>query len=340
MIDTHQGWALVQQGEWVYVVRTEDGGRTWREASPPTPREAASEATALFWDERRAWVSYAVWEPERVRDFAVVWRTEDGGRTWQSVRLPMRDDEPLFLPGPLVSPDGERLWYLVHVEGGMQKDYAVLFASHDGGRTWDRIADPWQEAAFDLFTFYTNDLAFTPQGYGWATKDNGVAPGGVVVETRDGGRGWQGIVLEPPVLQQEPDLPCDTMAPHVWSPGEGTLLLTCPYGESPVAYVVHLAAEERVYLPLPILAQGMRFFTPQQGLIWGEDEQGGTLVYRTQDAGLTWERLVRLDRSVRMAFRTPTFGWAWEPYEPTPYLWYTQDGGRTWEAREYRLREP
>lgn len=339
-VNARQGWALARVGPYVYVLRTEDGGFTWRNVSPPWAGDSGEWATALFWDANTAWVTYAVWDPARVPDLAVVWSTTDGGLTWQAAPLPLTVEEPRFEPGPLVSSDGRSLWLLAHVEGGMQKDFSVLLTSQDAGRTWQRIADPYRETAYDLMTLYTNDLAFLSQGYGWATKDNGVAPGGVLVITEDGGRTWQAMVLDPPQAPEEDFFSCDTRSPHLWSPGQGSVLLTCPYAGEPVAYLVLWERGEAVYLPLPIVAEGMRFFSPQEGFVWGPDLAGNTWLYRTQDAGLSWQEVTVFPRPMKFAFSLPSLGWAWSLEGDVFDLWLTQNGGVTWDRRTPQIRGP
>ena len=102
-----------------YILRSEDGGETWRQIG-----QGNDAATALHVDPH---------DPDRaiVGFFALkgsgVLRTEDGGATWQRVR---RDAPPAGLAAD--PRDGDRVW-LADADG--------LHRSTDGGRTFTRRHD-------------------------------------------------------------------------------------------------------------------------------------------------------------------------------------------------------
>ncbi len=337
MVNERVGWAIGTQdgGETHHILRTEDGGVTWKDVTPPKVGDQGQDPGVAFWDEEKAWVAYPVFEPGRASP--VVWRTQDGGRTWEVSWIPMKPDEPRFVPTPLVVANENRLWLLVHMEGGMQHDYAALFASQDGGRSWFRVTDPWEEASADLMTLYTTDMTFTPDGYGWATKSNGVAPGGIVVVTEDGGASWQGMTFVPPGME-DPFMapPCDTVSPHLWARGVGTLLLVC-YFEGESAYVIHREGDQEVQLPLPFLAKEIQFFRPQVGLAFGPHpyseaaEKPWSVIYRTVDGGLSWEKVREVYWWGTFFFLDERRGWAIADNGQEVVLTVTQDGGATWE---------
>ncbi len=336
MVDEQQGWAIGTRNETVYyLLRTQDGGRTWTDVSPPLAGDRGQRPALAVWDGDRAWVAYPV--EDLTQASPVVWRTQDGGRTWEAAPIAMKEDEFRFAPGPLVATDASRLWLLVHLEGGMHHDYAALFASQDGGVTWHRVTDPWNEGAADLMSLYTTDLAFTPDGYGWATKSNGVAPGGVLVVTEDGGVTWRAETLVPPGVKDVLQAPtCDTASPHLWARDVGTVLLTCPY-EDPQAYVVHVEGPQQVALPLPVVAQRVRFFNPKEGLAFGPHPYAvsgparSSFIYRTNDGGLSWEKVKEVHWRGLFFFLNPKYGWALADNGTEQVLTLTRDGGSTWD---------
>jgi hypothetical protein len=97
MIDTQIGWAVQHKYPselrpgyqmevsypWQpegYILRTMDGGKTWRNVTPPTGAYSAGGFFAL--DANHAWASESV---PCCTDITTtrVWHTRDGGRTWQ-----------------------------------------------------------------------------------------------------------------------------------------------------------------------------------------------------------------------------------------------------------------
>lgn len=346
MVDEQTGWAIgTRDTTLYYLLRTQDGGRTWVNVSPPYAGDQGQRPVLAVRDVHRAWVAYPVEDMRRASP--VVWRTQDGGRTWQASPVILKEDEFRFEPGPLVVVDDAHLWLLVHLEGGMHQDYAALFASQDGGVTWTRVTDPWNEAAADLMSLYTTEMAFTVDGYGWATKANGVAPGGILVVTDDGGVSWRAKTLTPPDVQGALAAPsCDTASPHLWAQRVGTLLLTCPY-EAPQAFLVHVEGDQEVTLPLPEVAQSMRFFNPREGLAFGPhpyaaiNDSPYSFIYRTRDGGLSWKRVKEVRWWGRFFFLDLERGWALADNGREQVLTLTRDGGLTWDLiRPQVVMEP
>ncbi len=341
-----EGWAVGTQGKTHHILRTQDGGLTWVDVSPPRGGTHGLYPATLFLDARQAWVAYPAEDPGRVREMAAVWWTQDGGASWQASPVPLTEEDGAFRPGPLVAADEAHFWLLVHLEGGMHHDYAALFASTDGGRSWRRVTDPWQEEAADLMTLYTNDLAFTPEGYGWATKINGVAPGGIVVETTDAGVHWRALQFTPPGVP-EPESLCDTRDPHLWKPKEGVFLMSCYRGEERRSFLVRVSGREVTYTEMPEPMQAMQFLSAQVGWAWGPPEEARDVegppqayLYRTTDGGQTWHLVRRVNWWAQFDFLNQERGWAIAQGATEQVLTLTYDGGRTWRMVRPQVTEP
>lgn len=149
------GWALGHQG---VVLHSRDGGETWQRqldgadiakliqqaAQASGDAKAQTEAQRLvdegadkpllalhFADERTGWV---------VGAFNLALRTQDGGKTWQSVNL------------RLPNPKGAHL-YALHRAGDVlliAGEQGLLLHSRDGGERFERVTTPYSGSFFGV----------------------------------------------------------------------------------------------------------------------------------------------------------------------------------------------
>jgi photosystem II stability/assembly factor-like uncharacterized protein len=177
-----------------FVFHTSDGGVTWERQTP-------GDFYAPLWDihfedqDRGYAVGFnyvAAWGPP-------VWRTQDGGATWESVRMDRHDNEGFFG---------------VAVIG----DQVIALGDHDyqvtSMRAWDSCEwSPPEPTCYDcecLFDqkynnihYQLQDVYFTDQANGWAVGSRSFLPelwGQVILVTQDGGLHWQ------VQFEQAPDL--------------------------------------------------------------------------------------------------------------------------------------
>jgi photosystem II stability/assembly factor-like uncharacterized protein len=103
---------------------------------------------------------------------AALWRTDDGGRVWQGLRVP---NGPSYDAAVLsLSAAGASVAYVA--VGSTVATAAATFVSHNGGGTWARVRTPLP----------FGQLAFTSASDGWAVTRLGAD----VYRTVDGGRTW------------------------------------------------------------------------------------------------------------------------------------------------------
>jgi photosystem II stability/assembly factor-like uncharacterized protein len=199
MMNARQGWALGDRSA-MYpsgLYRTEDGGRSWhdpavgnelpwnalvmdergrgwlagpdgrlgrlserRQIHAGEPRAPARQLHALQMQGTRGWA---------VGDGGLVLSTQDGGQSFQSIRLPLSAEE--CFDAMAVAAVGEHVW-IVGTSGNL------VWHSADGGQHWERqptgITTP-------LYT-----VRFLDAQRGWAAGALGT-----ILATRDGGRTWQ-----------------------------------------------------------------------------------------------------------------------------------------------------
>ncbi len=201
------GWLVAERDELklkandeprTYLLKTEDGGFSWRQVFLRGPDANARLVRAVFADADCGWVfgetgvvfatrdggAHWVRQPAPTKhlllggvfaDYAHGWlvgagatilQTSDGGMNWQSVNV--RDGNGArFTAASFV---GNRLGWAVGTAGR-------VFATTDGGRTW---FEQRSNVAEDL-----SDVKFVDAAEGWA-----VGAQGTLLYTRDGGAHW------------------------------------------------------------------------------------------------------------------------------------------------------
>ena len=142
MVDGLNGWFVFTIGRGVgnadtYVYRTYDGGRTWAETGRPT---MASEMETVHWFPSCA---YFVTDEIGFLGFshfngAPVFRTTDGGETWERITLPL-SDESWELSRMYASGSGV-LAVMTNYRSD-EPESALLF-SRDSGQTWEILELP------------------------------------------------------------------------------------------------------------------------------------------------------------------------------------------------------
>ena len=142
MVDGLNGWFVFTIGPAAgnadtYVYRTHDGGRTWTETGRPT---MVSETETVHWFPSCA---YFVTDEIGFLGFshfngAPVFRTTDGGATWERIALPLSDQE--WELSKMYSAGSNVLAVMTGYRSG-EPESALLF-SRDAGETWEILELP------------------------------------------------------------------------------------------------------------------------------------------------------------------------------------------------------
>ncbi len=163
-------WVLAGETLW----STGDGGATWRTITPPT-MSLASLVAVSFIDARTGWLAAPAANP----GYITVAATADGGRRWQ-----MREQR-FFAPADPAGHIGELSmhwldqragWIVVTQATSSNFNRGALFATEDGGVTWQQRTLPGGEPVF-----------FVSAAQGWTA---GGPNGDTLYHTGDGGRTW------------------------------------------------------------------------------------------------------------------------------------------------------
>ena len=322
-----KGWGVTQQGSNLLI--TEDGGQIWLDATPeelfPLPADITSLSTnPFFLDESTAWFS------PNAMDSAVVYRTQDGGRNWETSSSPF---------------DNARFYFLNLDDGFVMEDlgaaagshYVALYKTSDGGNSWVQVFthEPGESKSLPEGGSKSG-LTFLDEEKGWV---GGVIPMTdyyYLYTTTDGGSTWT----------QETDISLPTAFAgsmlEVWQP----FFISTTTGYLPVRaltsdgemqlllYRSDDSGESWGYRNAILDGRSVDFVAIDEG--WAA---AGTNLYTTSDGGETWSTIVTNgipggEFFLKVDFVDSQHGWVlgtpdestWNPLN----LYRTTDGGKHW----------
>jgi photosystem II stability/assembly factor-like uncharacterized protein len=312
MVDDSDGWGIgTGKSDFLHLFRTEDGGITWQDVTPPQPEIISISSylpiTLGVWDSETAWAAYGGTE--------VIWSTDNGGITWEASLL----EHTTTYDGMITVLDKNHAWFFQFLEGGMQKVFTAVSRTSDGGKTWELLLDPYGEyhdesiQAFDK----TGAVFINPQ-FGWLTRDfRGVDPFVRINFTQDGGFTWDSVELPaPPAF---PDLFAQNLGalydPYLISPDQGSFRV----------FTRRMENEE-------IIDQDFLYKTSDGGSTWEIlDLPGGDLyhindqimytisrdIYRSDDGGVSWQFIKSVNWDGQFSFVDQNTAWvvAYNGYE-------------------------
>lgn len=183
LVTAQFGWVLAN-GK---LLGTTDGGTSWTDITPTVlPTEYI--ASIFFLDSQHGWAitSREKKDGRGENGFQVV-TTDDGGATWRrhptSLACPLCTQDSFV--ADLIFLDAQRGWVLLDVGGNLRS--GVLFATADGGRTWEKLSSPW-----------SGKLRFINRNDGWLVSSEMTGAPPELYATRDGGHSWRKRSFEPP----------------------------------------------------------------------------------------------------------------------------------------------
>jgi photosystem II stability/assembly factor-like uncharacterized protein len=267
-----------------------------------------------------------------------VWRTEDGGTTWQpSLPLDIAGLD-LFFPKFIGSSGAQDGWLMVDLGAGMMHEYVALYTTHDGGRAWTRVLDPFGTSPVQGCD--KTAVIFVNSHTGWMTRDcHGVTEGLTLESTLDGGSTW--ISLPIPLPASDPgafDYPnvCMVHSPHLVSDFTGEVGVSCEQYDETRAGSDDPFTNKRSYL----------YRTQDGGGSWAiNDYPGGAFefispdvilalgrtIYISRDGGAHWQAVKAVAWDGQFSFVDDMIGWAVARSEGATAFVRTTNGGRTWQ---------
>jgi photosystem II stability/assembly factor-like uncharacterized protein len=339
MTDANNGWAVEL---WGRLMRTRDGGRTWKNVTPPEMERFNfyNEGRFFFLDANIAWVTQTsfcnVGESRSCEDpvrTATVWRTVDGGQTWresQPISLGLSSDQDRAYIPTLYFLDDQNGWLAAELaETPEGHAYQELFVTKDGGATWKIIIDelhfPWPG--------FTQNLVFSDVQTGWAVEYGGTHL--LLHRTNDGGRTWDsegGQTCAPPQPSdgsEKAELFWNVEPAYRTSQALG-VGISCREADNTFYYLTSDGGQTWNSWPATgsehfvNAATGWRLFSP------ADRDQPGQL-QRTSDGGQTWITIRSVPWELAyFNFVNEQVGWVMVRTGDTSPLLHTTDGGQTW----------
>ena len=223
MINANEGWGISRSS----VLTTIDGGKKWREVTPPSTWLASGTAVVYgaFFDTKTAWVIYAV--DDQINPNEPIWYTTDGGFSWTAGTAMGHKAYGDKVWAEFFVLDARNLWVMIrgqYVGAGTHYDHQ-LFRSIDGGVSWVTYDSPTSDDYTGMVFFGANDGVRTLQTTG------SYAPAPPVLETTsDGGDTWVKHELPPPQIRLDlfKHYPyCETYSPAMVSSKSIRVLMGC-----------------------------------------------------------------------------------------------------------------
>jgi photosystem II stability/assembly factor-like uncharacterized protein len=312
----------------VWVVRTTDSGRHWRAVMPPVKRIAS--ATFLG-------AGVALIEADSLHPGAPgaprtepVYRTLDGGRSWQQLSHVQSDCQLDFV--------NRRDGWCITVGDAMGSSTVWLYRTIDGGATWRLVSHTGLAGVGStpgaLPYGCDKTIAFTSPLIGWAAGTcNKGAPR--LYGTTGAGRRWHELGALP--------------IPKGMRLAQGSTLSLPAVRGSWVAVSLQVLSSQH---GTTIIAT-----SPNRGRTWHSRIAPGQTIYgsvdlvnvrrwvlsngstllRTRDAGQHWKSLKGTAKLVRVLgtpltldFPSPSIGFAGPNINGGP-MWWTRNGGTTWK---------
>ncbi|HJS17693.1 MAG TPA: hypothetical protein VJ785_03020 [Anaerolineales bacterium] len=324
MLNELDGWGVSE----TEIVRTNDGGITWYDVTPPDMDETGYSVDTYFLDTDHAWVQKP--DFEHFPNSGLIYRTDDGGLTWTSFSVP-------FSRGDISFVDAENGWMLADLGVGAGSNAVAVYQTTTGGAVWDRTYtnDPNDAHAGDSLPLggLKSDLVALDRDTAWVM---GVvyAPGEVYLHrSDDGGRTWAPVTVELPPGAENFELGIDDDQMKFVSKVDGFLALRMS-GDSTQTAVYHIrdAGDSWTLTPTIIAGAGPSSFLSEQDAVIYNGEQ----FYVTRDAARTWNAIspdiAFGETFADMEFVDTLSGWVitLDPADNHRSLYRTQDGGSTW----------
>ncbi len=317
------GWGVTE----TEVVRTNDGGLTWYNVTPPDVEETGSTVEIFILDKEHAWVQ----KPDfnNFPNNGLLYRTLDGGLNWAISSTP-------FSAGDLSFLDTSNGWMLADLGVGAGSNAVAVFQTTDGGATWTQTYtnDPNNPEAADSLPLGGIKSDLVPLNMQTAWVGGVVYSSGTVYlfRTDDSGRTWSTVNLELPEGAEDFELGIDRDQMQFVSATDGFLAVRMAGDSTQTAvYITNDGGDTWRLTPALIPGAGASdFLSAEEAVIYNGEE-----FYVTRDAARTWNTvmpdIVFGDSFGSMDFVNPNSGWV-ITVDPENHrsLYRTHDGGVTW----------
>jgi len=317
------GWGVTE----TEIARTNDGGITWYDVSPPDMTETGYSIKIFILDNDHVWVQKP--DFENFPNSGFLSRTSNAGRTWTTSDTPFSRGDLRFL-------DEDNGWMLADLDVGAGSNAVAIYQTTDGGAKWNLkyINDPNHPDAKDSLPLAGLKTGIVPLNMQTAWVGGVIyAPGTLYLyRTDDGGSIWSPITLELPAGAENAELSIDADQMQFVTRRDGFLDVHMAGDSTQTAiYVTHNAGDTWRLTPTLIPNDGSSdFLSAYEAVIYDGDQ-----FYVTRDAARTWSSIspdIDFGESfASMDFVDVTSGWVITVESANHHsLYRTTDGGATW----------
>ena len=317
------GWGVTE----TEIARTNDGGITWYDVSPPDMTETGYSIKIFILDNDHVWVQKP--DFENFPNSGFLSRTSNAGSTWTTFDTPFSRGDLRFL-------DEDNGWMLADLDLGAGSNAVAIYQTTDGGAKWNLryINDPNHPDAKDSLPLAGLKTGIVPLNMQTAWVGGVIyAPGTLYLyRTDDGGSTWSPVTLELPAGAENAELSIDADQMQFVTRRDGFLAVHMAGDSTQTAiYVTHNAGDTWRLTPTLIPNDGSSdFLSADEAVIYDGDQ-----FYVTRDAARTWSSIspdIDFGESfASMDFVDVTSGWVITIASANHHsLYRTTDGGATW----------
>lgn len=316
------GWGVTA----TQIVRTNDGGITWYDVTPPELGEAGYDVDWFIMDNDHVWLQLA--DNANYPNAGFQYRTTDGGVTWNEIDTPYSGAHISFV-------DPNDGWALADLGIGAGSNAVAVYQTTDGGATWIQkfTNDPNRPTSSDSIPLSGLKFGLTPLNMQTAWVYGVVYASGspYIFRTDDGGATWSPVTLTLPEGGADAELSVE----QVSFAYDNTLFLvmrnTSDAINTPI-YVSNDSGDTWSLTPTLIPQSGeVSFISASEIVIYNREQ-----FYVTRDAAKTWSIIppeIKFGDSFSgMDFVNADTGYVLSLNSDTNHtsLYRTDDGGATW----------
>jgi photosystem II stability/assembly factor-like uncharacterized protein len=342
MHSSNHGWAMETNGR---ILRTVDGGESWKDVSPP--QGSYSQAGFYVLDVKTAWATpYQDTCGEKCE--TVIWRTVDGGESWQPSQplcvngncgIDFQVVAEMVQPVQLAFEDVNNGWLLFNVQHLEMQDRYRIYRTTDGGNTWTMVSD----SASGPAGFKAAGLLYTDENTAWFGLNQmggaqAPSPAMFIYNSLDGGKLWQTYNFPPPKQYSKEALEnpfgCGLISMERAKSLTMDILFKCEFYTAtdipPFYYQYHTINGGENWTRF-YRTGDVDFINDLMGFRISRISESEITLEQTRDAGAHWDAVRYMSIDGKLEFINELTGWLITNDPDHPMLFSTIDGGLTWE---------